>query len=166
MGQLIDDLLLFARVSRQQIAKQMVNPALLVCNALAELEAERAGRPIEIVTGELPPCQADPMLLHQVYLNLLANALKYTRKKEPARIEIGAEVRDGQTIYFVRDNGAGFDMAHANKLFSMFQRLHRNEEFEGTGVGLAIVRSVIDRHGGTIWVEAAVDKGAAFYFTL
>ncbi len=166
LGQLIDDLLLFARVSRQQITKQTVHPAQIVCTALAELEAERAGRSIEIVTGELPSCQADPVLLHQVYLNLLANALKYTRKKETARIEIGAEERDGRIVYFVRDNGAGFNMEHAGKLFGMFQRLHRNEEFEGTGVGLAIVRSVIDRHGGTLWFEAEVDKGATFFFTL
>jgi light-regulated signal transduction histidine kinase (bacteriophytochrome) len=130
---------------------------------------EQEGRRIDIAVGELPVCNADPALLKLVLANLLGNALKYSRQCERAVIEIGShENRDqpGENVYFVKDNGVGFDMRYAHKLFGVFQRLHRPEEYEGTGVGLATVQRIIHRHGGRIWAEAAVDQGATFYFTL
>lgn len=173
MGALIQGLLTLSRVGRQSLARQTVAPAEIVQQVLAELEAERKGRNVEIVIGELPPCEADPVLLKRVWVNLLANALKFTRRRDAARIEIGSIDPKGLErplgsgpIYFVRDNGAGFDMQYAHKLFGVFQRLHRAEEYEGSGVGLAIVQRIVHRHGGRIWAEAEVDKGATFYFTL
>jgi signal transduction histidine kinase len=166
MGELIDDLLNFSRLGRQPLKKQPLVPTSLVNQVLDELHDQQAGRQVEIVVADLPQCQADPALLKQVYVNLLTNALKFTRKRDVARIEVGCQPTDGETTYFVKDNGAGFNMQYADKLFGVFQRLHRNDEYEGTGVGLAIVQRVVQRHGGRIWVEAEVDKGAAFYFTL
>jgi light-regulated signal transduction histidine kinase (bacteriophytochrome) len=166
MGQLIDDLLTFSRVSRQDPEMQPVMLENLVRQVLETLRSDQEGREIEISIGDLPPCQADPALLKQVLVNLLSNALKFTRKSEAARIEIGSTTSNGENVYFVKDNGAGFDMQYAKKLFGVFQRLHRADEFEGTGVGLAIVQRVIHRHGGKIWAEAEVDHGATFYFTL
>jgi PAS domain S-box-containing protein len=166
MGQLVDGLLSFSRLSRQSLKKQRVSPGELVRNVLEEMEAERVGRRLEINVADLPDCEADPTLLQQVFANLISNALKYTRDADPARIEIGSREEGGECIYFVKDNGAGFEMQYAGKLFGVFQRLHRAEEFEGTGVGLAIVDRIIRRHGGRIWAEAAVGKGASFYFTL
>jgi PAS domain S-box-containing protein len=166
MGHLIDDLLAFSRLSRQALNKQAVTTADLVHQVLADLRAEQEGRHVEISMGDLPPCQADSGLLRQVWMNLLSNALKYTRKCEVARIEIGWQEQDGESVYFVRDNGTGFDMQYAGKLFGVFQRLHRSEEYEGTGVGLAIVQRIIHRHGGRVWAEAEPDRGATFYFTI
>ncbi len=166
MGQLIDDLLAFSRLGRQALQVQPVEPADLARQTLAELQEEQAGQRVEISIGELPPCQADPVLLKQVFVNLLGNALKFSRGREVARIEVGYQEVDGETVYFVRDNGVGFDMAYADKLFGVFQRLHGADEYEGTGVGLAIVQRIIHRHGGRVWAEAEVDKGATFYFTL
>jgi light-regulated signal transduction histidine kinase (bacteriophytochrome) len=171
MGELIDDLLLFARLSRQPLNKATVDTAKLVRETLEESNVEserreREGRRIEVQLGELPPCQGDRALLKQVWTNLLANALKYSRRRDPAVVEIGTASKEGETVYFIRDNGTGFDMKYAHKLFGVFQRLHRAEEFEGTGVGLAIVQRIVHRHGGRVWAEAAVDRGAAFYFTL
>jgi PAS domain S-box-containing protein len=166
MGQLIDGLLTFSRLSRQPLNKRKVMPAKIVQRVLEELQSEQAGRRIKILVGELPACQADPTLLQQVYANLLSNAFKYSRLRDPALIEIGAREEAGQTVYFVRDNGAGFEMEYAHKLFGVFQRLHRADQFEGTGVGLAIVQQIIHRHGGQIWAEAETEKGATFSFTL
>ncbi len=166
MGHLVDDLLAFSRLSRQPLNKQRVAPADLVRQALADLRAEQEGRRVEIVVGDLPDCEGDPALLKQVFVNLLANALKYTRKREVARIEVGCENREGERVCFVRDNGVGFDMQYVGKLFRVFQRLHRAEEYEGTGVGLAIVQRIIQRHGGRAWAEAEVNQGATFYFTI
>src|SRR5271166_2494640 len=166
MGRLIDDLLHFSRLGRQAMTRQPVAMADLVRQCLEELQGEREGREVEVILGELPPCRADAALLKQVWLNLLANALKFTRGRAQARIEAGSFARDGETVYFVRDNGVGFDMAYADKLFGVFQRLHRQEDYEGTGVGLALVERIIHRHGGRVWAEAGPDRGAAFFFTL
>ena len=166
MGRLIDELLHFSRLGRQAMTRQPVAMADLVRQCLEELQGEREGREVEVILGELPPCRADAALLKQVWLNLLANALKFTRSRAEARIEAGSFARDGETVYFVRDNGVGFDMAYADKLFGVFQRLHRQEDYEGTGVGLALVQRIIHRHGGRVWAEAGPDRGAAFFFTL
>jgi PAS domain S-box-containing protein len=166
MGHLIDDLLAFARLSRQPLTKGMVNIAELVRQCLHELQAEQAKRQIAIRVGELPSCAGDRSLLKQVWLNLLSNALKYTGKRISAEITVGSQRESGETIYFVKDNGAGFDMRYIGKLFGVFQRLHRAEEYEGTGVGLATVQRIVLRHGGRIWAEAGVNQGATFYFTL
>src|SRR5271157_939035 len=166
MGLLIDELLHFSRLGRQPMTRQPVAMADLVRQCLEELQGEREGREVEVILGELPPCRADAALLKQVWLNLLANALKFTRSRAEARIEAGSFARDGETVYFVRDNGVGFDMAYVDKLFGVFQRLHRQEDYEGTGVGLALVQRIIHRHGGRIWAEARPDQGAAFFFTL
>jgi len=169
MGRLVDDLLNFSRLGRQSLQKQAVHPADLARQVFDELRSEQQGRSVKISIGELPVVQADPSLLKQVYVNLLSNALKYTRVREEATIDVGsirANGNGGETVYYVRDNGAGFDMQYANKLFGVFQRLHLAEEFEGTGVGLAIVQRIIHRHGGRVWAEAAVGKGATFSFTL
>lgn len=167
MGQLVDDLLAFSRLGRQALRQQPVNTRDIVERALAQLAPQLEGRQLELVIGQLPECAADPGLLEQVFVNLLSNAIKYSKKKHAARIEVGAlDAGADPVTFFVRDNGAGFDMAYADKLFGVFQRLHRSQDFEGTGVGLAIVQRIIDRHGGRIWAEAAVDQGATFYFTL
>jgi PAS domain S-box-containing protein len=166
MGVLIDDLLTFSRLSRTPLNKREVNTGKLVRAALDDLAYVREGRQIDLRIGELAPCLGDPALLKQVWLNLLSNAFKYSGNRNPAVIEIGSTQEKGGNVYFVRDNGTGFDMRFANKLFGVFQRLHRAEEYEGTGVGLAIVQRIIQRHGGRIWAEAAVDRGATFFFTL
>jgi PAS domain S-box-containing protein len=166
MGKLIDDLLMFSRLNQLPLSKQSVDAGKLVRGVLEELNSQRNGRRIDLRVADLPPCQADPALLKQVWVNLLSNALKYTGKRESALVEIGCAMEKGRNVYFVRDNGAGFDMKYAHKLFGVFQRLHRAEDYEGTGVGLAIVQRVVHRHGGRVWAESAVDRGATFYFTL
>jgi len=158
MGQLIDDLLTFSRLSRQPLTVQTVAPAEVARQVWKGLRAEREGRRVELTLGELPPCQADPALLKQVYANLLANALKFTRRREVAQIEVGCREESGQVVYFVKDNGVGFDMQYAHKLFGVFQRLHRAEDYEGTGVGLALVQRIVQRHGGRVWASAEVDR--------
>ncbi len=166
MGQLIDDLLTFARLSRQPLHRQMVSPIDLVNQALDDLRPEREGRAVDICVGDLPPCRADPGLLQQVYVNLLSNALKFTRRTDQPNIEVGSRDENGERVFFVKDNGVGFDMQYAHKLFGVFQRLHRAEDYEGTGVGLAIVQRVIHRHGGRVWAEGEPDRGATFSFVL
>jgi PAS domain S-box-containing protein len=169
MARLVEDLLAFARLGRLPIKKQTVDPAKLVRQSLDELRNEFAGRRVEITLGDLSPCDAEPALLKQVWTNLLSNAIKYTRGRELATIEIGCRVDggpSGERTYFVRDNGVGFDMRYVDKLFDVFQRLHRAEDYEGTGVGLAIVQRIIHRHGGRVWAEAQPGQGATFSFTL
>jgi PAS domain S-box-containing protein len=166
MGVLIDDLLTFSRLSRLPLNKARVSMGELAREAFEELKGQQNGRKIDIRIGDLAPCEGDPALLKQVWMNLLSNAIKYTRKQDAAIVDVGSRQEKNENVYFVCDNGAGFDMRYANKLFGVFQRLHRTDEFEGTGVGLAIVQRVIHRHGGRIWAEAAVDRGASFYFTM
>jgi PAS domain S-box-containing protein len=181
MGELIDGLLAFSRLGRQPVRRQLVAPSDLARLAWEDLSAERQGRTVEIVVEDLPPCEADPFLLRQVFVNLLSNALKYTRTRDAARIELGSlpladckgavsppQLAGDNTavVYTVRDNGIGFDMRFADKLFRVFQRLHRADEYEGTGIGLANVQRVVHRHGGCVWVWSEVDRGATFYFTL
>jgi PAS domain S-box-containing protein len=168
MGALIDDLLTFSRLSRLPLNKRSVNSNRLVRETLEELGFPIDGRKIEMRIDDLPPCLGDAALLKQVWLNLLSNALKYTRQREQVAIEVGCmrENGKGESTYFVRDNGTGFDMRYSHKLFGVFQRLHRAEDFEGTGVGLAIVQRIVHRHGGRVWADAALDGGATFYFTL
>ena len=168
MGHLVDDLLAFSRLGRQAVRTQTVKTRDAVDRALAQLASEIQGRQVEIVIGQLPDCNVDPLLLEQLFINLLSNAIKYSRKRENARIEVGTQLGPDAEgpVFFVRDNGAGFDMQYADKLFGVFQRLHRSQDYEGTGVGLAIVHRIVERHGGRIWAEAKVDQGATFYFTL
>ncbi|HZZ19358.1 MAG TPA: ATP-binding protein, partial [Opitutaceae bacterium] len=166
MGELIDDLLTFSRLSRQSLTLRTVQTEALVNGVLADLKAQMAGRTISVTVAALPPCESDPALLKQVWVNLLSNAVKYTSKREHATIEAGCTEQEGENVYFVRDNGTGFDMQYYDKLFGVFQRLHRADEYEGTGVGLAIVQRIVHRHGGRVWAEAAVGVGATFFFTL
>jgi signal transduction histidine kinase len=165
-NELITDLLRFSQLSRQPLELRTVNVDTLVHSVLEELRPQQEGRSCELRIGELPDCRADPSLLHQVFANLLSNAFKYSRHKERALIEVGCDRQDDVPVYYVRDNGAGFDMRHAAKLFGVFERLHQSEEFEGTGVGLSIVQRIVQRHGGRIWAQAEVGKGAAFYLTM
>ncbi len=166
MSLLIDALLSFSRLGRAALKKNKVLPEKLARDALAELSADRQGRHVEITMADLPPCDADPLLLKVVFVNLLSNALKFTRQREKPHIEIGSLRDKDEIIYYVRDNGVGFDMKYAYKLFGVFQRLHSEKEYEGTGVGLATVRRIVSRHGGRIWAEAEVGIGATFYWTL
>ena len=166
MGQLIDDLLTFSRLSRQPVNKQVVDMATLVHQVLETLKRELEGRKVQIEIGELPTCQGDPTLLKQVWMNLISNALKFTLRSQVAQIEIDCKETEGGPVYYVKDNGVGFDMQYVDKLFGVFQRLHRSEEYEGTGVGLAIVQRIIHRHGGRVWTEAKLNDGATFFFTL
>lgn len=169
MGQLIDDLLAFSRLSRQALEAETVDMERLVGACARQLMDDMGDRAVQIAMDPLPPCLGDTRLLRQVWTNLLANAFKYTRDRGEARIAIGAHADGdvpGSIVYHVKDNGVGFDMAYAGKLFGVFQRLHRAEEYEGTGVGLAIVQRIVSRHGGRVWAEAAVGEGATFLFSL
>jgi PAS domain S-box-containing protein len=166
MSRLVEDLLNLARIGRQELSRQLADLNELVHVVVDELRADNPGREINWRLERLPIIECDPGLMKQVLVNLLANAVKYTRHRSEALIEIGPlEVRGEQGL-FIRDNGVGFDMKYVDKLFGVFQRLHRAEEFEGTGVGLAIVNRIIRKHGGDVWAEAIVDQGATFYLTL
>lgn len=166
MGSLIDGLLNLSRLGAQALSIGKVGVQDMVTDVLDEIQKEQQERTIEVIVGDLPDAVGDPILLRQVFVNLLSNAYKFTKNSNAARIEIGAEHMDRNVTYFVRDNGAGFDMQYVEKLFSVFQRLHTSKQFEGSGVGLSIVERIIRRHGGRIWAEAAVNEGASFYFAL
>jgi PAS domain S-box-containing protein len=166
MGQLVDALLNLARVGRQELVMQVTYLNSLVDEIVLDLKFETTGRDVEWRIEPLGIAECDPGLIKQVFVNLLSNAVKYTRTKPKAIIEIGRRKERDEDVFFVRDNGVGFSMKYVDKLFGVFQRLHRPEDFEGTGVGLATVQRIILKHGGRVWVEAELDKGAAFYFTL
>jgi len=166
MGLLIDDLLQFSRTGRQEMRLINLDMNTLLQEVLETIKSDLLGRNIEWILATLPGVFGDPALLKLVWFNLMSNAVKFTRKKENTCIEIGFREEDTEYVFFVRDNGAGFDMQYAHKLFGVFQRLHSIAEYEGTGIGLANVRRIIFNHGGRTWAEAEPDKGATFYFTL
>jgi PAS domain S-box-containing protein len=168
-GQLIDDLLEFSRLGRQALQRDRVNMVALVQEVVADLRKDHDAPRSSITVADLPPCFGDRRLLKLVWMNLLSNAFKYSQYRDHAQIDLGwrsSEASEERCTYFVKDNGVGFDMKYAHKLFGVFQRLHSKEEFEGTGVGLAIVQRIIHRHGGQVWGEGQVDGGATFYFAL
>jgi chemotaxis family two-component system sensor kinase Cph1 len=167
MGKLIDDLLAFSRISRYQLNTGEVDQDALVAGVVRDGRFEGEGRPsIEWSITPLPRVRADASMLRQVWANLIANAVKYSGKNPHPRIEISCTSVDGEYVFSVKDNGVGFDMAYAHKLFGVFQRLHGPSEFEGTGIGLANVRRIVTRHSGRTWAEGQVGEGAAFYFSL
>lgn len=164
MGELIDDILEYSRTGREPLKRAAVDLDVLARDVVREQAEHHPAARIDI--APLPPVVGDPIMLRQVFANLVANALKFSARRAQPVVEIGASVDNGMAHCFIRDNGAGFDMAHAGKLFQLFQRVHHEREFPGTGVGLAIVKRIIERHGGRVWAEAAPDAGATFHFTL
>jgi PAS domain S-box-containing protein len=166
MAEMVDDLLNLSRVSRKELKLQVTGLSSLVDEVLTDLKDEVQGREIEWRVAPLPFAECDPVLVKQIFVNLLSNAIKFTRPREHAVIEVGQANVGGQSAIFVRDNGVGFSMKYTDKLFGVFQRLHRQEDFEGTGVGLATVQRIAHKHGGRIWAEAELNTGATFYFTL
>jgi PAS domain S-box-containing protein len=166
MGELIEGLLALSRLGREEIKLLAVDMNKLAEAVFDEIKVITPERAVEIDIKPLPPAHSDQLMIHQVFFNLLSNALKFTKHKEAAIIEIGGWCEEKENIYYVKDNGVGFDMEYKDKLFSVFQRLHSGEEFEGTGVGLAIVQRIINRHGGRVWAEGKLNEGATFYFTL
>ena len=166
MGKLIEDLLAFSRVGRDPLKKRRIDMRRLAREVLAELKHTQEGRDVEVSVDELPPCRGDRALLKQVFMNLLANALKFTRHRERTEIHVGFTKTNGETVYFVRDNGVGFDMSDSGSIFLAFHRLNRKRDFEGSGIGLALVKRVIECHNGRIWAESEKDCGATFFFTL
>ena len=166
MGQLIDDLLAFSRLGRKELETRHVDMRELARGVAQDVQRTEGERRLTIHVEELPPAQGDRALLRQVVSNLVQNAAKFSRGKPAAQIDVGFQPNGNENVYYVKDNGAGFDPRYADKLFGVFQRLHQAEEFEGTGVGLAIVKRIVQRHGGRVWAESKVDEGATFYFTL
>jgi PAS domain S-box-containing protein len=166
MAQLIDDLLSFARLGRKDLSLHYLDMNKLIERVLHELSEEEQQRTMEIDVQHLHPCHGDLNMIKQVWFNLISNAIKYSQNKNNTHIEIGSFTMENEVCYFVKDNGAGFDMKYVHKLFDVFQRLHRINEFEGTGVGLAIVKRIVTRHGGRVWAEAQLDQGATFYFSI
>ncbi len=165
MGRLIDDLLNFSKLGQRSLQITAVDPAAIARELIQSFRNEPGNREVEFIIESLPACQADPILFKQVLANLLSNAIKFSRTRDHPIVEIGSVIKSGRQVYFVRDNGVGFDMRYADKIFGVFQRLHDADEYEGTGVGLAIVHRIIELHGGSIWVESEVDRGTSFYFT-
>lgn len=166
MSRMIDGILTLSRLGRQPMQHSEVEMLPIVQHFAADLKSKASERQIEFKIGTLPSVQGDLVLLQQVWAHLLTNAVKFTRTKEVAEIEVGSSVEENEVVFFVRDNGVGFDMKYESKLFGLFQRFHTEKEFEGTGVGLAVVRRLVRRHGGRVWGEAVVDGGATFYFAL
>ena len=166
MGQLIDDILKFSRTGRLEMSLSEIDMEKMAREVVTELQPSVAGSPLQVEIEHLPPVAGDSAMLRQVFVNLLSNAIKFSRTREVPKIQVGATAEDGETIYFVKDNGAGFDMQYADKLFGVFRRLHSEKEFEGTGIGLAIVKRIITRHGGRVWAEGKVNEGATIYFAL
>jgi light-regulated signal transduction histidine kinase (bacteriophytochrome) len=166
MGELIDDILRLSRVTRSEIHRVPVDLSMLAQSVLGELQNTYKDRSVQVVIAAGLKVNADLNLMRILLENLLGNAWKFTQKHASARIEMGVTQRDNLVTYFVRDDGAGFDMAYVNKLFGAFQRLHDAAEFDGTGIGLATVQRIVNRHGGKVWAEGAVEQGATFYFTL
>jgi PAS domain S-box-containing protein len=166
MGQLIDDLLDFSRLGRKEMLHVRVDMHALVGNMLHEMLEHKEDRKLNVELKRLEPSKADSSMIRQVWENLLSNAFKYTQNKAVAEIEIGSYKKDKQMCYYVKDNGAGFDMEYSDKLFGVFQRLHKADEFEGIGVGLALVKTIIKRHGGYVWADGKVNEGATFYFSI
>jgi len=166
MSRLIEELLRFSRAARMEIKRQPVEPSAVAAVALDGLREEAVRSGVEVEISPMPACTADPILLQQVFTNLLSNGIKFSRGRPHARVKACAHSENGETVYDVVDNGVGFDMRYADKLFGVFQRLHSQGEFEGVGVGLALVQRIVHRHGGRIWAESELGKGAAFHFTV
>jgi len=166
MGKLIDDLLSFSRTTRVELRKVRVSLDDVIQGVIHEMKPDLKDREVEWKIGPMPEVEGDPALLHQVFYNLIGNALKYTRTRPYTKIEMGSTQTDNEFVIYIRDNGVGFDPRYAQKLFGVFQRLHRASEFEGTGIGLANVRRIITRHGGRTWAESELDEGATFFFSL
>jgi light-regulated signal transduction histidine kinase (bacteriophytochrome) len=166
MGQLIEDLLNFARIGRAEMNRSIIDMKAVAESVTETLRQDNPGRAVRVTVSPLPAARGDPALLRQVWVNLVANAFKFTRHRPEGVIEIGSYAREGENVYFVRDNGEGFDPQYAEKLFGVFQRLHSESEFEGTGIGLAIVQRVIQRHRGRVWAEGKPSAGAMFYFSM
>ncbi|HWZ62759.1 MAG TPA: response regulator [Steroidobacteraceae bacterium] len=166
MSKLVDDLLHFSRMGRAPLESLRVPLRTLVLEVVARQSAARSGAQAVVEVGELPDCWGDPALIEQVLVNLLSNALKFSSGRDPGRIEVGALRQGDETVYYVRDNGVGFDMRYAQKLFGVFQRLHTADEFEGTGIGLSIVHRIVTRHGGRVWADSRKGEGTSMYFTL
>ena len=166
MGHLIDGLLTFSRMERQDIEKMKIHTTIMVHEVIDQLQQQNAEHSVEWLIHTLPDTRGDINMMRQVWVNLISNAVKYSSKKEHPHIEIGSSVRNGQTVFFIKDNGAGFNEQYKDKLFKVFQRLHSLDEFDGTGIGLALTEKIILKHGGKIWAESEVDKGASFYFSM
>jgi PAS domain S-box-containing protein len=166
MGQLIDDLLAFSRLGKKHVSLTILDMDALVRGAWKEMQYINLDRNMVLTVNGIPPGHGDRALIKQVYVNLLSNAVKFTKNRDTAQIEAGGYSDGNETVYYVRDDGVGFDMEYYDKLFGVFQRLHRSDDFEGTGVGLAIVQRIVHRHGGRVWAEGKVNEGATFYFSL
>ncbi len=166
MDDLINDLLAFSRLGQQQISKSIIDLSVLAKQVLQQFLDQAPERDLRLIVHDLPPALADPTLLSQVMVNLLANAVKYTRPKETAVIELGGHIEGSETVYYIKDNGIGFDERYTQKIFGTFERLHSADEYEGTGIGLAIVKRIIERHGGRVWAKSEPGRGSTFYFSI